>query len=87
VKLQVSFPFSPFNGGPNYSVHGKSVRQLPPLRLGRLKHLVGDGPPSILFELLADGYRQEVYMDVDLVVDGVFYISSRYASNEAYVHR
>jgi hypothetical protein len=55
-----------WDGGPNYSVHGKSVRQLPRLRLEELKHPVDRGPAGLTFELLADGYRREVYLPVEL---------------------
>lgn len=54
-----------WDGGPNYSVHGKSIRQLPALRLQRLKHPLGRGPSGLSFELLADGYRREVFLPVE----------------------
>jgi hypothetical protein len=55
-----------WDGGPNYSVHGKSSRQLPPLNLQQLRYPVGRGPAGLWFELLADGYRREVYLPVEL---------------------
>jgi hypothetical protein len=57
-----------WDGGPNYSVHGKSVRQLPPLSLQQLKHPLYRGPAGLSFELLADGYRREVYVPVELLL-------------------
>jgi hypothetical protein len=59
-----------WDGGPTYSVHGNSVRQLPFLALQKFSHPASQGPPRLTFELLADGYRRVVHMPVDLVVDG-----------------
>jgi hypothetical protein len=55
-----------WDGGPNYSVHGKSIRQLPPLDLRPLRQPVDRGPAGLSFELLADGYRREVLIPVEL---------------------
>jgi hypothetical protein len=65
-----------WDGGPNYSVHGKSVRQLPPLQIQRLIHRDKDGapgfdPPGFWVELLADGYRRVIFVPVDFVVEKV----------------
>jgi hypothetical protein len=55
-----------WDGGPNYSVHGKSIRQLPPLDPRPLRQPVDRGPAGLSFELLADGYRREVLIPVEL---------------------
>jgi hypothetical protein len=60
-----------WDGGPNYSVHGKSVRQLPPLELRQLRYPVDRGPASLEFVLLADGYRRKISMPVKILPPGV----------------
>ena len=51
-----------WDGGPNYSVHGNSTRQLPQLRLQALKQRVDRDLAGLSFELLADGYRRVMFL-------------------------
>jgi hypothetical protein len=67
-----------WDGGPSYAIHGHSVRFLPTLDLHGLQHVPDWGDPSLSFVLLADGgYRREVKVPVDFIVDG----ESRFLKN------
>lgn len=68
-----------WDGGPDYTIHGNSVRHLPIIRWDHLFHIPEWGTPSFVLELLADGgYRREIKIPVDFVVDG----ESRFPQNE-----
>ena len=59
-----------WDGGPAYSIHGHSTRRLPTLHLKGLHAEEEYGDFRLIVEILADGYRRQVVMTVDLVVDG-----------------
>lgn len=59
-----------WDGGPTYSIHGHSTRALPDLRLERLKAMPDRGTPALIIEILAEGYRKEMTLPVNFVVDG-----------------
>jgi hypothetical protein len=59
-----------WDGGPMYSIHGESIRMLPALNLERLFQISEEEPPSLAFELLAEGYRREVTVPVIFNVEG-----------------
>jgi hypothetical protein len=59
-----------WDGGPAYSIHGHSTRRLPDLRLDNLWAIPEWGTPALIVEILADGYRKEVFLPVDFIVDG-----------------
>jgi hypothetical protein len=57
-----------WDGGPTYSIHGDSIRRLPPLHLVSLRYLPGSGKPTLTFELLSDGgYRRRTCLAVEFV--------------------
>jgi hypothetical protein len=59
-----------WDGGPGYSIHGKSVRVLPTLDLGDLRYIPGRGRPTIRFEILAEGgYRREIVTGVRFITE------------------
>jgi hypothetical protein len=58
-----------WDGGPNYSIHGHSTRALPRLNLDRLWHIPVRGKPALSFELLADGYKRDITVPVNFIVD------------------
>lgn len=58
-----------WDGGANYSIHGRSTRKLPVLRMDKLYQIPGYGAPSLAVELLAEGYRREITIPVDFTVD------------------
>lgn len=60
-----------WDGGPAYSIHGHSIRRLPDLDLSGLYALWSWGLPDLEIMILADGYRREVTLPVDFVVDGI----------------
>ena len=49
-----------WDGGPEYSIHGKSTRKLPDLRLDNLSFDWALGIPEFTVEILAEGYRKVV---------------------------
>jgi hypothetical protein len=57
-----------WDGGPNYSIHGKSSRHLPDLSLQGIRPYesfsADETPPQIIIRLLADGYKREVALPV-----------------------
>jgi len=55
-----------WDGGPVYSIHGKSVRQI---RL-RVDLISFDAAPSIDTELLAEGYRRQIRLPMPLPYSG-----------------
>jgi hypothetical protein len=58
-----------WDGGPNYSIHGNSIRYLPDLDLQGLCSRYG-GPIEIIIRLLADGYsRSEITLPVEFTDD------------------
>jgi hypothetical protein len=59
-----------WDGGPTYSIHGRSTRRLPDLQFSHLWHRPERGKPSLTFEILADGYRKEITLPVDFIVKG-----------------
>jgi hypothetical protein len=59
-----------WDGGPTYSIHGNSIRRLRDLDLNKLYVNPGTGPPALLIELLADGYRKVIIFLVNFTVDG-----------------
>jgi hypothetical protein len=58
-----------WDGGPTYSIHGHSVRRLPNLDFTDLLHSSRWGPPSVTFEILAEGYRKEISCPVEILMD------------------
>jgi hypothetical protein len=59
-----------WDGGGDYSVHGKSVRRLPSLELAGLCHAPDRGQPALRLEMLADGgYRRVVSIPVSFLTD------------------
>src|SRR5208282_3559232 len=55
-----------WDGGPNYAIHGSSVRHLPELNLRGLHTFRVAGRPRMLIRVLADGYdRDPVPMSVE----------------------
>jgi hypothetical protein len=58
-----------WDGGPTYSIHGRSVRRLPALDLADLTCIPAWGDPAITFEILSDGYRRETSVPVHFTVD------------------
>ena len=60
-----------WDGGPTYSIHGRSTRTVPELDFGGLCYM-GQGEPSITFELLAESYRREITIPVGFKVDSEF---------------
>jgi hypothetical protein len=59
-----------WDGGPTYSIHGHSTRRLPDLQFSSLWLIPDSEKPVLTFEILADGYRKEVSLPVDFIVDG-----------------
>ena len=59
-----------WDGGPTYSIHGNSTRRLPDLLFTQLWHKPEWGTPTLTFEILAEGYRKEITLPVDFIVDG-----------------
>ena len=58
-----------WDGGPNYSIHGNSIRYLPELHLGGLCGIRG-GSAKIVIRLLADGYsRREITLPVEFTIN------------------
>jgi hypothetical protein len=57
-----------WDGGPTYSIHGNSKRQLP-IDLSGLCYIPDSGLPSLTFELQAEGYRREVTVPVNFKLD------------------
>jgi hypothetical protein len=55
-----------WDGGPTYSIHGHSIRQLPELDLESVREWRSRGfpPPELRFELLAEGYRRVMKVPV-----------------------
>jgi cation diffusion facilitator CzcD-associated flavoprotein CzcO len=70
VGLGTAYMSLQWDGGPTYSIHGHSIRRLPDLHLSDLWVLPGWGSPELKIVILADGYRKEVRLPVDFVVDG-----------------
>jgi hypothetical protein len=63
--------FVQWDGGVNYSIHGRSARRLPDLELGELTYSTEWGPPFINVEILADGgYRRDLKIAVDFRIYG-----------------
>ena len=58
-----------WDGGLAYSIHGHSTRRLPDLHLEDLDVLSQLGPPFLAIEILADGYRKDITLPVDFIVD------------------
>lgn len=58
-----------WDGGGDYSIHGKSVRKLPDLWLYRLRKVASWPDPLIKVQLLADGYSKEISIPVEFVID------------------
>lgn len=58
-----------WDGGPNYAIHGKSIRHLPEINLQGLYAIPDDDdPPEMIVRLLADGYsRQAIRLDISFV--------------------
>lgn len=65
-----------WDGGSDCSIHGRSARQLPKVDFQGIRYRRGSGPPSITFELLAERYRREVTIPVDLSIDGEYMFST-----------
>jgi diacylglycerol kinase len=69
-----------WDGGPTYSIHGHSTRRLPDLDFDNLWLLLeGDQPStpygwstSLTFEILAEGYRKEISLPVEIFKTGTF---------------
>ena len=60
-----------WDGGPTYSIHGTSIRRLPDLHLGNLQTFpMFGGPPFLMIQILADGYRKDVKLEVEFSVEG-----------------
>lgn len=59
-----------WDGGPTYSIHGHSTRRLPDLQFSELWHIPEWGTPALTLEILADGYRKEITLPVDFIIDG-----------------
>jgi hypothetical protein len=59
-----------WDGGPTYSIHGHSIRRLPDLQFTNLWQIPDWGKPALTFEILAEGYRKEIPLPVDFIVDG-----------------
>jgi hypothetical protein len=53
-----------------YSIHGHSTRRLPDLQFSELWHIPEWGTPALTLEILADGYRKEITLPVDFIIDG-----------------
>jgi hypothetical protein len=59
-----------WDGGPNYSVHGQSQRVLPAITIPEMVHYPQGGRPEITFELLAEGYKREIAVPVNFLMEG-----------------
>jgi hypothetical protein len=60
-----------WDGGPAYSIHGKSTRRLPDFPLGFLWYTgEGGSMPMMTVEILAEGYKKEKSLSVDFIVEG-----------------
>ena len=59
-----------WDGGPTYSIHGHSIRKLPDLHLDRLSAIPIWGTPTMIVEILAEGYRKEITIPVGFYVNG-----------------
>jgi hypothetical protein len=58
-----------WDGGPMYSIHGRSTRRLPFLNMQKLVYGAADAGFTI--ELLADGYRREISIPVRFMAPGM----------------
>jgi hypothetical protein len=60
-----------WDGGTAYSIHGHSIRRLPILDLGKIRHSPELGLPSLTVEMLAEGgYQREVLLPVRFIDSG-----------------
>jgi hypothetical protein len=59
-----------WDGGTNYSIHGRSTRRLPSLDFGEISYLAERTDPHLVFELLAEGgYHRIISMPVSFEFD------------------
>jgi hypothetical protein len=59
-----------WDGGPAYSIHGNSIRRLPDLHMENLQTSpMFGGPPFLLIQILADGYRRDIKLEVEFSVE------------------
>lgn len=57
-----------WDGGPNYSIHGNSIRVLPDLNLQGLHPFDLNKPPEMIIRLLADGYdRPSIRLPIQFI--------------------
>jgi hypothetical protein len=60
-----------WDGGPAYSIHGKSIRRLPDFPLGYLWYTGKNGSkPVMTVEVLAEGYKKVRRFPIDLILEG-----------------